>query len=157
MIGRAGGKWNRVLSALVGLAIAAPFYWLLVDTASTPELIAGAVAAVIAAVAYSAAHLEPSENEAIRLRWLSLAAREMAKVPAGIAVLCVEVLAQTVRPQRSRGVLQVEPFDAGTGEPHDLGRRALAEASRSLAPNTVVIGVDPDHGRLLVHRLGRRR
>lgn len=148
---------TRARSAVVGFLIAAPFYLVLVDTTSTPELIAGAVAAAIAAAAYSAAHLEPTENAAIRLRWLPIAMRELAKVPGGMLVICAEVLSQTVRPQRSRGVLQIEPFETGEGEPHDLGRRALVEAAQSFAPNTIVIGVDPDHGRLLVHRMGPTR
>ncbi len=157
MTRRNGGRWNRALSLLLGLAIAAPFYWLLIDTTSSPELIAGGVAAVIAALAYGAAHMESTENAAIRPRWLSVVARELANVPGGIVVVCVEVLAQTIRPRTRRGALEVEPFDVGEGDVYDLGRRALVEASRSLAPNTVVIGVDTDHDRLLVHRIGARR
>lgn len=156
MIGRARGRWGRAWSAVLGLMIAAPFYWLLIDTTSTPELIAGAVAALIAAGGYSAAYLESTENAAIRLRWLTLALRELAKVPRGVLVVCAEVLAQTVAPRAPRGVMQVEPFAAGE-RPHDLGRRALTEALRSFSPDTIVLGVDPDHDRLLSHRVGARR
>jgi hypothetical protein len=46
---------TRGRSALVGLLVAAPFYWLLVDTGYEPDLIAGAVVVLIAAAAYSAA------------------------------------------------------------------------------------------------------
>ncbi|MCW3018653.1 MAG: hypothetical protein JWN10_961, partial [Solirubrobacterales bacterium] len=35
----------------------------------------------------------------------------------------------------------------------DAGRRALAESFGSLAPNTIVIGVDPERDLLLVHQL----
>lgn len=156
MIGRIGGRWNRALSVVVGLAIAVPFYWLLIDTTSTPELIAGAVAAVIAAATYSAAHMG-SENAAIRPRLLVPALRETAKVPMGILIVCVEVLAQTVAPRSQRGVLEAEHFESGSGDHYDLGRRALAEALRSFAPNTIVIGVDPDSDRLLQHRVGPKR
>ncbi len=157
MTRRTGGRWKRPLSVVVGLAIAAPFYWLLVDTTSSPELIAGAVAALIAAVAYSAAHLEPTESATAPANWPAVVVRELAKVPSGIVVVCAEVLRQAVAPRKPRGVLEEEPFFAGRGRPHDLGRRALAEAARSFAPNTIVIGVDPDHDRLLIHRLGPRR
>jgi multisubunit Na+/H+ antiporter MnhE subunit len=148
---------TRAWSALLGLAIAAPFYWLLIDTTSSPELYAGGAAAVLAAGAYSAAYIESTKNAAIRLRWLGFAVREMAKVPRGIATVCAEVLSQAVRPRPRRGVIQIEPFHAGSGEPHDLGRWAITEASRSFAPNTIVIGVDPESGRLLLHRIGGRR
>lgn len=157
MIGRARGRWGRAWSAVLGLLIAAPFYWLLIDTTSTPELIAGAVAALIAAGGYSAAYLESTESAAIRLRWLTLALRELAKVPRGVLLVCAEVFAQTLAPRAPRGVMQVEPFAAGGQRPHDLGRRALTEALRSLSPDTIVLGVDPDHDRLLSHRIGGHR
>jgi hypothetical protein len=148
---------SRAWSAVVGLLIAAPFYWLLIDTTSSPDLYAGAGAAVIAAGAYSAAYFESNEDAAIRARWLTLALREIAKVPLGVVVVCREVFAQTVAPRLRRGALEADPFETGSGDPYDLGRRALAEGFRSFAPNTIVIGVDPDSDRLLLHRLGPRR
>lgn len=148
---------TRARSALVGLLIAAPFYWLLVDTMYEPDLIAGGVAVVIAAAAFSAAYLESERSAAIRLRWLSIALRETAKVPRGIVVVCREILSQAVAPRARRGVIEVDPFDAGEGSAYDLGRRALAEGFHSFAPDTVVIGVDSDSDRLLIHRLGGGR
>lgn len=144
-------------SAVIGLLIAAPFYWLLIDTTSTPELIAGGVVAVIAAGAYGAAYLEPTENPVLRLRWLTLVIGEAAQVPKGIVIVCAEVLAQTVAPRKRRGAIETEPFATGEDRPHDMGRRALAESSRSLAPHTIVLGVDPDAGTLVQHRLGGGR
>lgn len=148
---------SRALSAVFGVLIAAPFYWLLIDTTSSPELWAGGAATVIAAAAYSAAYLESDKTAAFRLRWLTIAVREMAAVPAGIVIVCREILMQTFAPRARRGVIQVDPFDTGEGSPHDLGRQALVEATRSFAPNTVVIGVDPESDTLLFHRLGPRR
>lgn len=148
---------SRVWSALVGLLIAAPFYWLLIDTTSSPDLWAGGAAALIAAGAYSAAYLESDESARIRLPWLAIAVREIAKVPRGIVIVCREIFAQALRPRERRGVIQVDPFDTGDGSPHDLGREALTEGFRSMAPNTVVIGIDPDSDRLLLHRLGPRQ
>lgn len=145
---------TRARSALVGLLIAAPFYWLLVDTMYEPDLVAGGVAVVIAAGAFSAAYFESSESAAIKLRWLALGLREIAKVPTGVLIVCREVFAQTITPRPRRGVLEADKFETGTGTPQDLGRRALAEAFRSFAPNTVVIGADPDSDRLILHRLG---
>ncbi|MGH2873444.1 MAG: hypothetical protein ACRDL5_13415, partial [Solirubrobacteraceae bacterium] len=89
---------TRAWSALVGLAVAAPFYWLLIDTTSSPELIAGAVAAVIAAGAYSAACLESTRHAVFEARWLIVVMRECAKVPAGVLIVCREIFAQTVAP-----------------------------------------------------------
>ena len=148
---------SRAWSALIGLVIAAPFYWLLIDTTSSPELIAGAVAAVIAALAFSAAYFESSRNAAFRFNWLADVLQELAKVPGGVLVVCREIFAQVLAPRARRGALEADAFAMGDGDAYDLGRRALAEATRSLAPNTVVIGADPDHNRLVLHRLGRRQ
>lgn len=148
---------SRARSALVGLLIAAPFYLLLIDTTSTPELWAGAAAAVSAAGAYGAAYLESNRNAAIRARWLLAGLRELAGVPAGIWMVCGEVLRQTFRPRASRGNMEVEPFPVGAGDAHDLGRRALNEALRSLTPSLIVLGVDPDSDRLISHRMGAKR
>lgn len=155
MSGRIGERGRRALSAVVALAIAVPFYWLLIDSLYEPDLIAGGVAVLIAAAVYSAGYMEASENAAIRLRWFPMVLKQLARVPAGIVIVCVEVLSQTFSPRPRRGVIQADPFEAGDDDdPYDLGRRALAEATRSFAPNTVVIGIDPDSDRLLLHRLG---
>lgn len=148
---------TRARSALVGVLIAAPFYWLLIDTTYTPDLIAGGVAVLIAAAIYSAAHLEPKDSVSIKLRWCSLALREIAKVPLGVVIVTREILAQTVAPRSRRGVLEADRFETGDGDPLDLGHRALAEGFRSFAPNTVVLGVDPDSNRLILHRIGPKR
>jgi multisubunit Na+/H+ antiporter MnhE subunit len=148
---------TRARSALVGLLIAAPFYWLLIDTTYTPDLIAGAVAAVIAGATYSAAHLEATGTARLRLSWLPFVLSELAKVPVGVIVVCREILAQSIHPSARRGTLTAEPLEAADDDAQDRGRRALVEAMRSFAPDTVVIGADADHDRLVLHRLGVKR
>lgn len=158
MSGRIGDRWRRPLSAVLALVIAVPFYWLLIDTLYEPDLIAGGVAVLIAAAIYTAGYTEASENAAVRLRWLPMVLKQLVKVPAGIVIVCAEVLSQAVAPRPRRGVIEADPFEAGDDDdPYDLGRRALTEATRSFAPNTVVIGIDPDSNRLLLHRLGPKR
>jgi hypothetical protein len=144
---------TRVRTALLGLLIAAPLYLLLIDTFQSPELIAGSGSVVLAAAAYEAAYLESTENAAIRLRWLAKAWRPIAEVPLGIAIVCAEVLSQTFAPLPRRGMIETEPFATGTGDRHDLGRRALSEAVRSVSPHTIVIGVDSDSDRILIHHI----
>ena len=56
--------------------------------------------------------------------------------------------------KRTRGQFRAVPFKAGTSE-SDRGRYALTEIVGSLAPNTIVIGVDVDSDLLLVHQLRR--
>ncbi|HET9094579.1 MAG TPA: hypothetical protein VFN36_05780 [Solirubrobacteraceae bacterium] len=149
---------QRARSFLVGLVIAAPFYWLLIDTTTSPELITGGVVAVLTATTTAAAYLESTLNAAVRLRWLAQGWRELARVPAGVGIVCREVLAQTVRPRPCRGAIEADPFATrGDDAAHQMGRRALAETLRTLAPHTIAIGVDPESHRLLQHRLGGSR
>lgn len=144
---------TRARSALVGLLIGAPFYLLLIDTTTAPELIAGGVAAVLAAGAYQAAYVETAENTAIRARWLLRAWSAAAQVPSQVLIVCAEVASQTIAPRSRRGAIVMEPFKTGSGDPQDVGHRALTEALRSLAPATIVIGIDPESDRLVVHEL----
>jgi hypothetical protein len=78
------------------------------------------------------------------------------KIPLDIALVCWQALAQLVRPRSSRGEFRAVRFRAVARTPQDTGRRALTEAVGSVAPNTVVIGVDADRGVLLVHQLSRQ-
>jgi hypothetical protein len=63
-------------------------------------------------------------------------------------------IAQLRHRKRERGQFRAIPFKAGTSE-HDRGRFALTEIVGSLAPNTIVIGVDAESALLLVHQLRR--
>jgi hypothetical protein len=65
-------------------------------------------------------------------------------------------MAQVVAPREAHGSLRAVPFRAGGDDSSDAGRRALAEGLGSLAPNTIVIGVDGERDLLLVHQLHRR-
>jgi hypothetical protein len=62
-------------------------------------------------------------------------------------------LAQLVAPRPARGELRAFEFRHGGDSPHEVGRRALAEALGSLPPNTIVIGIDPERDLILGHQL----
>ena len=80
--------------------------------------------------------------------------RAVVRVPLDTGLLCREAVAQLTQPKRTRGQFRAVPFKAGTSE-RDRGRYALTEIVGSLAPNTIVIGVDADSDLLLVHQLRR--
>jgi hypothetical protein len=144
---------RRARPFLAGLALAAPFYLLLIDTTAAPEVAAGAVAALLAAGVYELAYAEGAAHASFRLRWLRRSGRVLMSVPPQILMVCAEILAQVAAPRRERGELRTVPFHVGGEDSRDRGRRALTEALGSLAPNTIVIGADPAAGVLLVHQL----
>jgi hypothetical protein len=48
-----------------------------------------------------------------------------------------------------------EPFEATGEDPRSAARRALAVAGGSLAPNAIVVEIDPERGVLVRHELVR--
>ena len=146
---------SRLTGLLLGAALAAAFYMALIDTVDLPELYAGGGGLVLAVGLYEAARHQRHEEASVRLRWLGRGARVAASVPAHIGYLLVEAARQLADPQLTRGEFRAVRFDSGGNGARDRGRRALAEAVGSLAPNTIVVGVDSERDILLVHQLRR--
>jgi multisubunit Na+/H+ antiporter MnhE subunit len=129
--------------------------WLwLDDTLALPELVTGAVAAAIAASVAEVVLGRAAPRLRWRRRWFRRAWRLPLHVVADLWRL-LRVLVLTLTGQRkSRGRFRAIRFDAGSSDnPEDIARRALAKAAGSVAPNTVVVGIDAARGLILVHQL----
>jgi hypothetical protein len=140
--------------ALAGFALAGAFYLLLIDTTSLPELCVLVAVALLATLAFETSREQGFPEARFSPKSLNRAWRAVAGVPRDSLVLCAEAIAQLRRSERRRGQFRAVPFKAGPSE-EDRGRYALTEIVGSLAPNTIVIGVDPDSDLLLVHQLRR--
>jgi multisubunit Na+/H+ antiporter MnhE subunit len=125
-------------------------WMLLVDTDSVPELLAGAGAAAIGTAVTELVRAQRISKVRLRARWLARAWRPLARIPADIALV---IYALVRRPQ---GQFRALRFRAPGDDPEDTSRRALAAIFGSLAPNTYVIGTDPNRRVLIVHQLVRR-
>jgi hypothetical protein len=77
----------------------------------------------------------------------------VVRIPAGAAILAREAFSQLRSPRETRGRLHAVPFRGGEDD-EETGRQVLTEFFGSLAPDTIVIGTDPDRELLLVHKLG---
>jgi hypothetical protein len=147
---------RRILAWAGGFVLAGAFYLLLIDTLELPELYAGAAVAVLCALAFGATREQGVAEARLEPRWLSRVAFALARIPGDIARLSLAALQQLVRPRARRGEFRAFRFAAGEpDDPHDAGRRAAAEAAGSLAPNTIVVGVDVERGLILAHQLRR--
>lgn len=146
---------NRVRGWLVGPFLAVGFYLLLIDTTDLPELYAALGGLVLVVGGWVAARQQGGVEAGVPAAWLFRGERVFAGVPRQIVLLCVDAVSQLVTPRAMRGSLRAVPFRAGGGDARDLGRRALAEGLGSLAPNTIVVGVDPERDLLLIHQLHR--
>jgi hypothetical protein len=141
---------------LLGQLMAAGFYLLLIDTVQLPELYAGLGVVALAWCAYEAARRQRLAEAWISPAWLMRAGRVLASLPLQSAIVAWEAVRQLFSPSPARGTLRAVSFAARGERPADVGRRALAEGLGSLAPNTIVIGVDRERELLLVHQLRRR-
>jgi hypothetical protein len=140
----------------LGLLIGGGFYFLLIDTASLPELYALAGVALACALAFLLAREQGFAEARVIPWWLLSGWRVIIRIPLDIVLLCREALAQLVSPRQIRGGFRAGAFGAVKQTPEDTGRRALSEWLGSLSPNTIVIGVDPEHEVLLIHQLRRQ-
>jgi hypothetical protein len=150
-------NWTRHASVWVaGWLLAGGLYLLLIDTTDLPELIVGAAIATLAATAFGLAREQYLAAETLRLAWLGRIYRPVVQTPPDIVALVGAALMQLRHPRRTHGVFRAVPFACGDDEAREIGRRALAESLGSFAPNTIIIGVDPERELLLGHQLRRR-
>jgi hypothetical protein len=140
----------------LGLVLGGSFYLLLVDTPSSPELYVLAAVAIASGVAFLISREEGFVEARVKPWWLLGAWRVALRIGPDIALLCREAVVQLFRPRAARGDFRAVPFGATGDTPQDTGRRALTEWVGSMAPNTIVVGVDDQRGLLLVHQLHRR-
>lgn len=132
------------LSWFAGLLV----LWLaLVGTVQDVERIAGLCAAAIGATAAEVVRSQGLLRFRVEWRWLRLLWRPLARVVPDFFV----VLSALVR--RSRGRFVELEFHTGGERAVDAGRRAFAVVAPSLPPNRLVVDVDPDSGKALVHDL----
>jgi hypothetical protein len=148
---------RRWIGMLVGGGVlGGGFYLLLIDTTSLPELYVLAGVAVACGLAFAVGHESEFVEARIRLSWLLRIGRLAKRIPLDIGLVCWEALVQLVAPRRTRGTFRAAAFGAVNPDPADAGRRALVEALGSVAPNTIIVGVDSERGLLLVHQLRRQ-
>jgi len=140
----------------VAWVFAAALYLLLIDITDLPELIVGGIAAALAATGAELARHQDLVGESVRLRWLVLLYRPLLKVPADVAVVSLAALRGLIRPRRARGRFRAVKFVSQEDERHARGRRAVAVTLGSFAPNTIIVGVDPERELLLAHQLQPR-
>jgi multisubunit Na+/H+ antiporter MnhE subunit len=127
---------------------------LLTTTFDGSELVAGAIAAVLAGAALEALHHRVRFGFRPRLRWFLRAPRFLWRIVPETWLAIVVLVRHATGSKRVRGAFVAVPFRHGApGDPEASARRALATAALSLAPNTMVVGIDPGRNELLAHQL----
>jgi hypothetical protein len=147
---------TRRLSIMsLGVVIGGAFYLQLIDTTSLPELYVLAAVALACGIAFQLAREQGFVEARILPWWLVRSWRLLVRIPGDLAIVSWEAFAQLVHPRSARGEFRVTRWSATEEVPEHTGRRALAETVGSVAPNTIVIGVDAENGLFIVHQLRR--
>lgn len=116
------------------------------------EVIAAAVASVVALIGVSVAlHCVPLDF-APRAHWIA----QLWRLPAMIASDSLRLLRDLFRRARrepSHSLFSFIPFASGGDDSRSAAQRALALLFLSTSPNMVVLNIDRNTGRVLVHEI----
>lgn len=120
-----------------------------VSSWNAEELTAGVAAGGLAMALVASVGRCSDARFAMRWNWFLLLAQRLP----GRALADCGVVLQALRRRRVSGGFRAIPFDKDHTLRTDSTRRALVIAGVSVAPNSIVITVDPKRDRLLVHQL----
>ncbi|MGI8903038.1 MAG: hypothetical protein ACR2IP_05140 [Solirubrobacteraceae bacterium] len=144
-----GGRRGAVLAWVGWWVACAAIYLVLVDTVALAELVTGAVIAIISA---SGATLLRAQRRAVMRpdpRWLLALWRPLAAYPRDLVTLTRALVRRRPVPGRFYALV----FDPGSDDARSAARRVLGPTAGSFAPNTMIVGFDPERGLLLIHQL----
>jgi multisubunit Na+/H+ antiporter MnhE subunit len=142
-----------VVGALARAILFFGLWLVLVDSTDEPDLITGAVVAVIAAALAGVLRSLGSVHARPRAAMLRFAYRPLLALVSE-SVLVTAALARALLLRRPlHGRFRTVRFRPAGEGPEAAARRMLAEWGGSLAPNRYVIGIDAERQVLLVHEL----
>jgi multisubunit Na+/H+ antiporter MnhE subunit len=129
--------------------------WVAVDDSlASDELLAGAAAAALAALAAEVVSYQTATRYRIRAAWLLRALRLPGQVTSDtLAVFGVLAQAIAGKAQPPRGAFRELPVRYGDDTPLGVTRRVLLTGARSLTPNAFVVDIDKERDVMLVHEL----
>lgn len=122
---------------------------LLVDTVSIAELAACSAAALIGTLATVLVKHEGVADLREHHVFVTSLPKQLARVPLDVLLLIRE-LGRALAGRHPTGRFHELPFEGGS-DPRENARRAAVEMLGSLAPNTIVLGVDDE--KIVVHQL----
>ncbi|MGO9820199.1 MAG: hypothetical protein ACLPTJ_06055 [Solirubrobacteraceae bacterium] len=146
---------RRASAFFVCWLAAGALYLLLIDITDLPELIVGAGAALLAAAGFELAREQRISDLSTKARWLGRLYEPLLRVPSDVIALSLVALRQLVHPKAVNGEFRAVRFHCGEDERLETGKWALAESFGSFAPNTIIVGVDPERELILGHQLRR--
>jgi multisubunit Na+/H+ antiporter MnhE subunit len=128
--------------------------WVAVDDSiGLAELGAGAAAAALSAFLAEAAGHQAATRFRMRARWLAGALRLPGQVLGDTVIVFAALARQLIRGQPPPSGFRELPVRFGDQSDRGVTRRVLLVGAHSLAPNTVVLGLEEDPDVMVVHQL----
>lgn len=147
-------KWSLLgIAALARAALFFAMWLLLVDGTDLPNLLAGAVCAIAAALLASRVQSLRSVHARPRFSMLRHVYRPFALLLSDTWRVSAALFARIVLRRPVRGTFRAARYRATGEDPDDVARRLMTGWGASLGPNRYVIGVDREAQALIVHQL----
>ena len=128
--------------------------WVMLDDSlATDELLAGAGAAALAALAAELVSYQAAIRFRMRLKWLVLALRLPGQVVGDMVTVYAALWRRLVRGEQPASAFVTEPVRFGDDTLAGVTRRVLLIGARSVAPNAFALGIDPGTETMVLHQL----
>ncbi|HEX4718694.1 MAG TPA: Na+/H+ antiporter subunit E [Thermoleophilaceae bacterium] len=128
-------------------------WMVLADSVRIAEIIVGIGVAALAATGFEVVRRQRLAEQYIPLRPLVGVWRVLLRAVPDVWRLTRAAFSQVAQREPARGRVIAMEFGHGGADPEQRGVRAIEVGLGSIAPNTIVIGVDRETGVLLVHQL----
>jgi multisubunit Na+/H+ antiporter MnhE subunit len=148
---------RRVGSWFTWWVLMMSFWVILDDSIATDELLAGAGAAALAALLAELVTYQAASRFRMRITWLVPALRLPGEVAGDMVIVYAALWRRLAHGQQPGSAFAERPARFGDDTPEGVTRRTLLIGGRSLAPNTFVLGIDPERDVMVVHELVSRR
>jgi multisubunit Na+/H+ antiporter MnhE subunit len=144
---------RRVGSWLVWWVLLMSFWVMIDDSISADELLAGAGAAVLAALLAELVSYQAATRFQMRIEWIVPALSLPGQVVRDIVIVYAALWRRLVRGEQPPSAFDELPARFGDDTPEGMTRRTLLIGGTSVAPNTFVLGIDSERDVMVVHRL----
>jgi multisubunit Na+/H+ antiporter MnhE subunit len=148
---------RRAGSCLVWWVLMMSFWVVIDDSINTDELLAGAGAAVLAALLVELVSYQAATRFRMRIEWLVPALSLPGQVVRDTVIVYRALWRRLVRGEQPPSAFLEVPARFGDDTPEGVTRRTLLVGGTSVAPNTFVLGLDQDRDVMVVHRLVARQ
>jgi multisubunit Na+/H+ antiporter MnhE subunit len=143
---------HAIKDSAVEYVILFGLWMLLVSMTKPQEIVAGLIAAFIADFADATIKSEDFAKFKPRPEWLPLIFWEAWYALDGTRAIMV-ALAKRLAGKESEAQFVSVPVDAGGGDAESWACRTLLTAYMTIPPNFIILGIDTDKQRMLVHQV----